>query len=298
MAIKEEILTRKETAFNSLSTKRDMWDKAEELFHNQLNDAVSLETPNQVFDPKLSTLVLERAYRVMAQLPTGKVKPISKNDIGASSLMNLILEKYVSINANAQFDFLTKLRMVDLYSNIYGNFFTLTDWDVKPNGYMGPDLWLLNIRDVFHQVGAVSLEDSDYVIVRSWRPLSFFENLEKQKNFKNLPKIIEKLKDKSGSKQDRDSDNLSKREETEYPNKEVAKGKGYFEVLSQFERDRWVDLVVDADEIMRDIDNPHDNGELPIDCKYSIPLLDDFMGMGDMERAGSMQQVVNSNWIK
>lgn len=296
MEIKQEILTRQDAAQTYLQTKRDMWDRAEQLFHGQLNDAISLEGPNAVFDPKLSTLELERSYRVMSQLPTGKVRGISKNDVGASQLMNLVLDKHVLLNANAQFDFLTKMRMVDLYSNIYGNFFTLTDWDVKPNGYVGPDVWLLNIRDIFPQVGAVSLDDSDYVIVRSWRPLSFFENLSKQRNFKNINKIGDKLKGKTGSKQDRGSDDLSKREETEYPDKEVAKGKGYFEVLSQFERDRWVDYVVDADETFRDIENPHDNGELPIDCKYSIPLLDDFMGMGDMERGGSIQQVINSNW--
>lgn len=296
MTISQEILTRQDAAFNVLESKRILWDKAEELFHGQLNDAISLEGPNAVFDPKLSTLTLERSFRVMSQLPMGKVRGISKNDVGGSMLMNLILEKYVLMNANAQFDFLTKMRLVDLYSNLYGNFFTLTDWDVKPNGYIGPDVWLLNIRDVFHQVGAVSLEDSDYVIVRSWRPLSFFEGLADQKGYKNISKIITKLKTQSGSKQDRDSDNVSKREETQYPTKDVAKGKGYFEVLSQFERDRWVDMVVDADEVFRDIKNPHDNGELPVDCKYSIPLLDDFMGMGDMERGGSMQQVINSNW--
>jgi hypothetical protein len=296
MDLRQQILTRQDAAFTTLATKREVWDKAEELFHGQLNDAISLEGPNAVFDPKLATLLTERSYRVMSQLPTGKVKPISKNDIGASQLMNLVLDKYVLPNASAQFDFLTKLRMVDLYSNLYGNFFTLTDWDVKPNGYVGPDLWLLNIRDVFHQVGAVSLEDSDYVIVRSWRPMSFFESLADKKSFKNVSKIVAKLKGLTGSKQDRDSDALSKREESEYPDKDVAKGKGYFEVFSMFERDRWSDFCVDADMVFRDIKNPHDNGELPVDCKYSIPLLDDFMGMGDMERGGSMQQVVNSNW--
>ena len=296
MNLQDEIKSQREASFNSLKTKRLMWDKAEELFHNQLNDALSLEGPNSIFDPKLSTLVLERAYRVMAQLPTGKVKAISKNDIGAAQLMNLILDKYVLKNANAQFDFLTKMRMVDLYSNIYGNFFTMTDWDVKANGYVGPDVWLVNIRDVFPQFGSMSLEDSDEIIIRSWKSKPGFEALAKQPTFKNISKILNKLDGLTGSKQNRDSENISKRDEIVYPTKDVAKGDGFFEVLSRFERDRWVDYCVDADEIFRDIKNPHDNGEFPIDCKYSIPLLDDQMGMGDMERGGSMQQVVNSNW--
>jgi len=284
MKIRDEILTRKHQAVDYLSSKRRLWDEYEKLFHNQLNDSISSGTKSQIFDPKLSTLTLERGYRVMAQLPTGKVKSISKNDIGASKLMNLILDKYVFPNANAQFDFLTKLRMIDIYSNIYGNFFALVDWNVNGNGYVGPDIWLLNIRDVFPQVGAVSLEDSDYVIVRTWKPLSYFESLAKSKDFKNIPKIIEKLKAVSGSKDARNkSTDVSSREANQYPEATAAPQKGYFEVLSQFEKDRWVDFCVDADLEFRDIPNPHENDELPIVCKYSIPLLDDFMGMGDFE---------------
>ena len=131
MKLRDQILERKGKAEDSLVTKRLMWDDLERLFHNQLTDSVSANTKSQVFDPKLTTLTLERGYRVMAQLPTGKVKPISSNDIGTTKLLNLVLDKYVIPNANAQFDFLTKLRMTDIYSNIYGNFFAMVDWDVK-----------------------------------------------------------------------------------------------------------------------------------------------------------------------
>ena len=290
---KNLILSRKEAAQEYLSSKKDNWDSYEKMFHNQLNSKVTDKTKSQVFDPKVATLIIERAYRVMSQNPTGKVKAISKNDAGAEKLMNLILDKYILPNANAQFDLLTKLRMVDIYSNLYGNFFALVDWDVKKNGYTGPDMWLLNIRDVFPQVGAVSLEDSDYVIVRSWQPLSYFESLKKQSGYKNISQIIAKLKDKSNPK--KDSDSKSKREE-EYPEAEGTPGTGFYEVLTQYSRDTWTDYCVDADLEFREIANPHENGELPVICKYSIPLLDDFMGMGDAERGESMQGVVNSIW--
>lgn len=294
---KHTILLRKEAAKEYLKTKRIAWDSAEALFHNQLNDKVSTTTRSKVFDPKLSTLAIEGSYRVMSQLPIGKVRGISKNDIGDATLKNLVLEKYVLPNANAQFDFLTKSRMVNLYSRLYGNFFVLLDWDVKPNGYVGPDMWLLNIRDVFPQVGAVSLEDSDYVIVRTWRPFSYFEERKDDKDFKNMAQLISKLQNKSGSKGDRDkSTSTSKREESEYPQEEPAKHKGYFEVLTMYERDRWTDYCVDANIEFRDRKNPHGDGDLPVKCKYSIPLLDDFMGMSDFERGGSMQKTINSAW--
>lgn len=290
------ILDRKSAAEDFLQTKRAAWDNAEQLFHNQLQDKVSGSTKSQVFDPKLSTLTIERSYRVMAQLQTGKVKGISKNDIGDAMLKNLLLEKYVIPNANAQFDFLTKMRLVDMYSNVYGNFFSLVDWTVGRNGYIGPDVWLLNIRDVFPQVGAVSLEDSDYVIVRTWKPLSYFEGLKKQDGFKNIDQIITKLKDKAGSKQNRDYNDTSKREDNQFPKTGSGSKGGYYEVLTMYERDRWVDFCVDADMEFRDQNNPHDDDDFPVKCKYSIPLLDDFMGMSDFERGGTMQKTINSVW--
>lgn len=296
MSLVNDIKTRKEASYNALKDKRLLWDKMENLYHGILSDQVSLEAKSQVFDHRLSTLNDERAYRVMAQLPTGKVRNVDKNDKGGSMLMNLILEKSVFKNANAQFPFLTKLRMVDSMSGPYGNVFVLIDWDVKKNGYVGPDMWILNMRDVFPQVGAVSVEDSDHIIIRSWKPLSYFENLKRQDGYKNIDKIVTKLKNKSGSKQQRDADNETRREEDQYTDTQPTKGRGFFEVLSQYEGDRWVDMCVDADEIFRDVKNPHDNGELPIVCKYSIPLLDDFMGTSRFQRGASMQMTVNSVW--
>lgn len=290
-----EIITQKDSSFENLKQKRLVWDLAEHLLHGQINDLVSMQSSSKVFDPKLSTLLIERAYRVMAQLATGKVKGISNNDLGDAKLKNLLLEKYVIPNADSQFDFLTKLRMVDLYSNAYGDFHVLIDQNVKPNGYIGPDMWLLNRRDVFEQVGAVG-DDADQIIIRTWKPISYFEGLTKQQGFKNIPDIISKLKMKAGSKQNRDSENQSKREEEQYPNPEPAKGLGYYEVLTRFEKDRWVDVVVDAEMEFRDQKNPHDNDELPTVKKYSIPLLDDPGGLGDVERGGPMQMAINANW--
>jgi len=287
---------RKHAAYMALSNKREMWDEYENIFANKLSDGVSDTTKSQVFDPRLATLAIERSNRVMAQLQTGKVRGVSKNDEAGEKLMNLVVDKYVLPNANAQFDFLTKMRMVDLYSNIYGNFFTFIDWDVKENGYTGPDTWLLNIRDVFHQVGAASLEDSDYVVVRTWRPLSYFESLKKSDGYINVPSIIKKLKDTDGDKATRSSDDKTQRENEQYPDAQAAKDKGFFEVLSMYEKDRWIDMVVDANEVFRDQDNPHDNGELPVVCKHSIPLIDDFHGMGDFERGKSLQYTLNSVW--
>lgn len=300
MDIKQTIMERYDASERAQSQKFERYGVWEDLFHNRLGDQISAKTKSQVFDPILATLTMDRAARVMAQLATGKVKAVSKNDEGASQLMNLTLDKYIIPNANAQFDFLTKLRMIDLYSNIYGVMYAMVDWDVKPNGYIGPDMWLLPIRDVFRQVGAVSVRDSDHIIVKSWRTLSYFESLasnnKNNEDFKNLPKIIDILKEKAGDKEGRDASKISNREQQEYATAQAAKGTGYYEILSMYEGDRWVDFVPSADMEFRDIENPHENGELPVVEKFSVPLLDDPAGMGDFERGTTMQLTRNSLW--
>jgi hypothetical protein len=294
--LQQSILDRRQKAEDYLRVKRGLWTEYENILHGYLTDDISSKTRSQMFDPKLATISLDRSARVMAQLATGKVKGISKNDAGGEKLMNLILDKYVIPNANSQFDFLTKCRMMNLYSNIYGNFFALIDWESKKNGYVGPDMWLIPIRDVFPQVGAVSLEDSDYMIIRSWHPRSYFEGLTKEKGYKNVGKILEVLDKKSGSKESRGQEQKTAREMELYADETAAKKAGYFETLSMYEKDRWVDFSVDAQVEYRDQANPQENDELPIVNKYSIPLLDDFMGMGDYERGKKMQYGLDSLW--
>jgi hypothetical protein len=295
--LSQQISNRHKTSDDSLVTKRLLWDEVESIFLGKLGDQISDTTKSRVFDHKVSTMILESEARVMAQIGVGKVKGISKNDKFGAALMNLTLDKYIIPNANGQFPLLVKHRLMHRKSKIYGNSFALIDWDVKKNGYVGPDMWLLNIRDVFPQVGAISLDDSDYVIVRTFRPISFFENLKPQQGYKNLGKIIEQLKKKVGNKSNRPDEQKSRRESEEYPNQSASRGSGYHEILMMFERDRWVYSVPEVDyEILKDSKNPNDDGELPVVNKYGIPLDDDFMALGDAERGKSMQYAINSSW--
>lgn len=295
--LSQQVKDRHYASDNYLSSKRPLWDEFENIFLGKLADQLSSSAKSRVFDHKISTMILESEARVMAQVGVGKVKGISKNDPGGAALMNLTLDKYIVPNANAQFPLLVKHRMMHRKSKIYGNAFALIDWDVKRNGYVGPDMWLLAIRDVFPQVGAVSLDDSDHIIVRTFRPISFFESLKPQQGFKNINKIIEQLKSKTGDKSDRSSEQKSKRENDEFPDQTAAKGSGYHQVLMMFERDRWVYSVPAVDyEILKDSKNPNEDGELPVVNKYGIPLDDDFMALGDSERGKSMQYAINSSW--
>jgi len=290
------IRDRHSASNNYVEQKRPAWDEAEDIFFGRVRDKISDRTRSRVFDHKISTMILESEARVMATTGVGKVKAISKNDQGAAALMNLMLDKYIIPNANAQFPLIVKHRMMHRASKIFGNSFALVDWDIKRNGYVGPDLWLLDIRNVFPQVGAVSLDDSDFVIVRTYRPISFFESLRGQKGYKNIEKVITKLQQSTGNKGSRDTTQKTTRE-NEYPDQIASKGSGYHEVLMMFERDRWVYAVPECEyAILKDSKNPNDDGELPVVNKYGIPLADDIMALGDVERAKTMQYAINSSW--
>ena len=296
--LSQTVLDRFTESDNMLVTKREKWEDMEEMFLGVLNDKISSKTKSQVVDPRLTNHLIDRSARVMSQMGAGKLKPISEDDQGGAELLNLILEKYVNKNANAQYDLLTKFRMTDMYSGLYGNFFGFVDWDVKKNGYAGPDLWLLNMRDVFPQVGATSLNASDHIIIRSWKSIEFFKDLAERKpeGYKNLDKIVDKLVKIAGDSTNKSQEQEDVREDLEYPSQTTGASGGYYSILSMYEGDRWVDYVESAQMIMRDQGNPHDNGLLPVVGKYSMPLLSDFFGFGDFERGMSLAKTGNSLW--
>jgi len=142
-----------------LGDRREEWDELEAILIGQNKE--SLGTKSRVFDPKLSTAVYERSARVMGQSPKGKAYATSKDDIGKTLLMNLLLDYYTK-RANEQRRFVTKLRLMDLYSLVYGTMFAIVPWRVdKRRGYIGPEINLLPMRNSFPQPG-VSLFDADW----------------------------------------------------------------------------------------------------------------------------------------
>ncbi len=277
-----------------VSTKREEWDEKEDIFFSKNTDNISDdETKSQINDPRLSTYTLERAGRVCSQLPTGKPFALSKNDRGKNKLMTLVLNKWVYPNAKSQFPLITKFKLMDMYSLIYGSSFGLVDWVVdKTKGYIGPDLFLLNIRDVFPQAGAISLEDSDYIYVSTLKSKEWLKSRDND-TWKNIDKVLKKTNGKSRSEMS--SERISSRYANFYNSYDAGgKDNPYIELITRYERDRWITFNPDSQEIVRVIENPHKNGELPVVSKHAFPLLDDFFGLGEIERGETLQKAINS----
>lgn len=275
------------------------FDEKEALLLGRNLDGVSATTKSQVFDPRLSTVVFERSARVMAQIPTGKIQALTQADKGKNILLNLILQKYIIPNADSQFDLLTKFRLWDLYSMVYGSFPALIDYRVDKD-YVGPDLWLIPIRSFFPQSGVTTIDDAEHVFISTFVSVGWLKTRNKEKW--KLDKLLEKIAASGGKKKSEQDSNRKSYIERQYEDPMTyAKGDSkQIELVTRYERDRWVTFApeyleeINDDAVVRDIPNPQKNNEIPVVMKHCFPLLDRIIGLGEFERGKTLQYAINS----
>jgi hypothetical protein len=296
----------------------------EAMLIGQVYDSVSNSVDgSKITDSYAATLAKERADRVVAKLPEGETVPIGKADIGKAAFMDILRQKWIYPNANAQHPFLEKINMWQLYSSVYGYMPMFYDWNVSSTGYIGPDCWLWNPRNLVPQQGRNSIEDMDYVTALTWVGRKYLEDI--------LDDLGELKNYKENSTKNMDSDEYSNGEETKAKKEEdLLETSGWNvdaikELLEQdarqqfdFEKDtevarlrtpqstkkgiclatryetgedgEWVTFAPDNGFIeVRRLKNPHKNGRIPFVIKYSQPLFDSFYGLGDFQRAKPLQ---------
>jgi len=296
-----EVQDHQKDSFDSLTNVRGTWDDLESLLICELEDDTSKNSENKVFDPRLSTIVYERAARVMAQTPKGKAYAVSKNDLGKNVLMNLLLG-YFEKNANEQMPLLMKLRLWDLYSLVYGSMFALVPWRVnKRNGYIGPELNILNIRDCFPQPGVRSVEEMDWFTVGGVATVDWLKNQD-QDTWKNIDKLEVQLKEeKSSGDKIISKDDKSYVERNRYPNDVGDVVYPRVRIYTEYRTDKWitwtpqrVNKETSKPFVLRVVDNPYPDGKLPIVAKHAFPLIDSPIGLGEFARGKSLQFALNS----
>lgn len=273
------------------------WDEKEALLLNRPKDAISNQSKSQIFDPRASTIVIERMNRVMAQNATGTVRSTNNpQDKLVSKIMNLTIQNYIIPNANSQFDMLTKFKLMDLYSLVYGSFPALVDYKIS-DSYIGPDLWLVPLRHFLPEANSTSIDDSNHAFIDTWVTRQWLTKRNEQ-TWKNINKVLEEL-DEKGSDKDTDQQSLAERD-----NRISYSGKGKNQLIklrTRYEHDRWVTVAIETaglheNAIVRDIPNPQKNDEIPIVMKHAFPLLDRFYGLGEFERSKTLQYAINSLW--
>ena len=300
----EEVQAHLEDSNGYLETRREDFDTFEAMLIVQLTDSLSSQTSNKIFDPRLSTIVYERASRVMAQNPKGKAYANSKDDLGKNVLMNLLL-KYFYKNANEQDSMLVKLRLLDVYSLVYGTMFGLVPWRVNQGGYIGPELNVLPIRDCFPQPSKRNVSDMDWFTVRNVVSIDWLKKQSKDVwlNIDVLEKDLKARKDEGDGKGQDNDGTKSFVEKHFYPSTYGDLAFPQVEIYTEYRKDKWitwtpqrVNAKTSKPYILRMTEDPYVNDMLPIVAKHAFPLIDSPIGLGEFARGASLQMGINSLW--
>lgn len=278
------------------------FDSYEAMLIGMVYDSVSASVDgSKITDSYAATLAIERAARVVGKLPEGVTESVALADQGKAAFMDILRQKWIYPNANSQHNLDTKFRLWQLYSSVYGYMPMFYDWNISPSGYVGPDCWLWNPRNLVPQQGKVSIADMDYVTALTWL------------NKKALQTILDtppETDDTTGKPIDdgwnRDAIkqliDLAGKEVTDNdPNRDTVvdrnrtpqgKKKGIC-IATRYEAGddgKWISFAPDHSCIeIRNLPNPHKNGRIPFVIKYSQPLFDSFYGLGDFQRAKPLQ---------
>lgn len=270
------------------------FDAYEAMIVSQVYDSVSRSVSNsKITDGYAATLSKERADRVMAKLPEGVTESVGKADVGKAAFMDILRQKWIYPNANAQHPFLEKLNMWEFYaSGPYGYMPMFYDWNVSPTGYVGPDCWLWNPRNLVPQQGRTSIADMDYVTALTWVSKKQLENWRENASegdgwdIEALDILIELAKNE---KTDQDYQKDTQVSRTRTPGS-VRKGICLATRYEAGTDGKWCTFAPDHGSVqVREIPNPHKNGRIPFVILYGDILFDSFYGQGEFQRQKSLQ---------
>lgn len=269
------------------------FDSYEAMLVGAVYDSVSKSVDSsKITDSYASTLAKERADRVIAKLPEGSTESAGMADVGKAAFMDIIRQKWIYPNANSQRPFVQKLNMWQLYSSVYGYMPMFYDWTTSNTGYIGPDCWLWNPRNLIPQQGKVSIEDMDYVTALTWVSKEMLENIIENETEGDgwdrdaLKELVDKV-DTITSGTDSQKDTFVERDRVPGGSK---KGICLATRYESGEDGNWCTFAPDNGYIqVRELPNPHKNGRIPFVIKYSQPLFDSFYGLGDFQRAKPLQ---------
>jgi hypothetical protein len=289
-------------AWNALQPIRSTWTEKEQALMAQSNDSVSGNiTATRVTDAALSTLSYERQARVMAQMPTGRFYSISRAASKATALLNVTLNNYIIPNADSQFPFLTKARLWGLYASVYGSMPAMYDYRVD-DAYVGPDWWLIDPRCFAPVDGLHNVQDAG-CYVSTIMTVTAMEGILKRKTTSYNKTAVKKLIDYIQNEQHRPSkDNDSNKTNTTVGQRyDLSNADDRCEIVTKYTHGKWVSFAPDfanmetgEDLIIRDMDNPHQSGRIPVVMRHCFPVLNSIIGLGDFERGMKIQKAKDS----
>ncbi len=285
------------------------FNEADELFRSWL-DEKNWPYDALLFDPRVFTFIFEKTSRLISNKPKGRLTPREGSDMLSARINNALLD-YQWDNSDIGGTMLSKWSLMDINARKYGASFALTRWRYETDTkgrvvFDGPDMQVLNNRDIAHDLSATAIENCNWFQVRQYTTLQELERMNDAARtgpvWKNLKELKESIimggRDGSGGGGDTRSVNWTSRNRAIAGLELDPVGKDNtfktIEIVTEYRRDRWITFSPKHKIILRDIPNPYGNNEIPIVMLRYYSVDDDLYGLSEIEPIKGLQKAINA----
>src|SRR3990167_9642693 len=281
------------------------FDEADELFRSWL-DENNWPYDALLFDPRVFTFIFEKTARLLGNQLRGHLIPREGSDVLGAKINNEILN-FQWDQANHGGSMLAKWGMMDINTRKYGAALGLCKWRYEEDKkgrivFDGPEMTVLNNRDCAHEIAGNSMETLNWFQVREYITYQELQRVNdsarKKPIYENLDKLRFTLEEESKRGGDnRDSNWISRNRmisgltDSPYGQDTVFK---HIEMVTEYRKDEWITFAPKHNVVLRKIENPYQNYEIPITLLKYYPIDDDLYGLSQIEPIKSLQKAINA----
>uniref|UniRef100_A0A6M3LE63 Putative portal protein n=1 Tax=viral metagenome TaxID=1070528 RepID=A0A6M3LE63_9ZZZZ len=284
------------------------FNEADELFRSWIDES-KWPYDALLFDPRIFTFISEKASRLISNKPQGKLIPREGSNQLAAKINNELLS-YQWDQATQGGSMLSKWALMDMNTRKYGSSFAIAKWryELDSKGIVvfdGPEMQILNNRDIAHDLSANSIENCNWFQARQYVTIQDLKNVNDQARQAPIYRNLDKLKaaiqideKDSGGGGDSRSVNWTSRNRAIAGLEQDPVGKDdtfkTVEIVTEYRRDRWITFAPKHGVVIRDIDNPYKNNQLPIVMLRYYQIDDDLYGLSEIEPVKGLQKALNA----
>ena len=259
---------------------------------------------SKVTDPVIRTTLLEKTSRMFAGKLRGTVVPREVDDAIKSKIINAKLD-FDWDNANASGTMIEKCILQDIQARMFGASFALNYWNIREvNGKIvqGPDIKILDNRDVFVDYQANHIKNANWVQTREWVTWQDLENRKNQDGtpfYKNLDILNARMraeKDNMPKPERRDNRYTSMVKQIRSLEDRVGQDLYYpiIEIVTEWTKETMTIFSPRHAVILFEGPNPHESKEIPISMLRYYPVGDDVYGESEVESVLPLYRAINA----
>ena len=229
----------------------------------------------------------------------------------AARINNSLLD-YQWDNADIGGSMLSKWSIMDINTRKYGSSFALCKWRYEKSKkgrvlFDGPDMQTLNNRDIAHDLSGTAIENCNWFQVRQYVTIQDLKNVNDASrsgpHYKNLDKLQVEVTAQEGQENSLKGGDMrgvnwtSRNREISGIETDPVGQDAVFktvEIITEYRRDRWITFARHHGVVIRDIDNPYDNNEIPITMLRYYAIDDDLYGVSEIEPVKGIQKAINA----